>query len=251
MNKRKRLVIPVLLGMICMCAMPITSYAASDSSQSMELKLEVPEQPETQIEASTDVKILAEISLPEGWTWQDSQQKVIPGGYISAVAVYKSGVTTKIQVGQACKIVQEKTDTTYVIGKDSKVVIYCTGTLSKLQGVQMDKKEVAESDYTTQEGSTILTFHKTYLDKLSEGKHMVTLNYEAGSVDSVFTVSKAGASAVTPVNPPDGGKVTGTGDFTFTASGTKTGDTTNLSGMVIVMFLSAITVLGLLRRKIK
>lgn len=52
----------------------------------------------------------------------------------------------------------------------------------------MDYETVDPSNYTLSEGSTILTFKSKYLDTLSVGKHIITLNYNNASVSSVLTV---------------------------------------------------------------
>lgn len=64
----------------------------------------------------------------------------------------------QMEISKEAEIIDSATDCTYTIGKDDCVVIKCTGVLSEFKGVTMDGVDVAVSNYTLQEGSTILTF---------------------------------------------------------------------------------------------
>ena len=72
------------------------------------------------------------------------------------------------------------------------VTITSDGDFSKFVSVEMDDVIVAESNYTAVEGSTVITFKAEYLNSLTPGRHIVTINYEGGvSVDSVLTIEAA------------------------------------------------------------
>ena len=87
------------------------------------------------------------------------------------------------------EIILEGTDKSYTKGANATVSIHCTGELDDLIGVNMDGKEVDESNYTLKEGSTIVTFKAEYLETLSVGEHTVTLLYAGGrSVESTLTI---------------------------------------------------------------
>lgn len=86
-------------------------------------------------------------------------------------------------------IIPDLTDTDYTIDSDGSFTVYCSGTLSELQCVKMDGSTVAESNYTLEEGSTIVKFKADYLDTLAEGEHTVTLVYTSGSVDTTISVA--------------------------------------------------------------
>ncbi len=85
-------------------------------------------------------------------------------------------------------IVMEVTDREYFIGSGGDATIKCTGELKDFVSVFMDGQLVDISCYIASEGSTVLTFLSSYLDKLSVGDHVVTLNYTYGSIDTTLTV---------------------------------------------------------------
>lgn len=66
--------------------------------------------------------------------------------------------------------------------------VHCSYNLTDFISVTVDYETVDPSNYTLSEGSTILTFKSKYLDTLSVGKHIITLNYNNASVSSVLTV---------------------------------------------------------------
>ena len=88
-------------------------------------------------------------------------------------------------------IVPEKTNSTYVQGSGKDLVIYCTGEFSKFVSAEMDGQLIDPSNYTVEEGSTVLTLVSTYLDTLSVGKHVVTLNYVDGSISCDIMILRA------------------------------------------------------------
>ena len=86
-------------------------------------------------------------------------------------------------------IVPAKTDTSYTQGTNGKVTIYCSGEYNEFLGVDMDGKEIDESNYTVTEGSTIVEFKSAYLETLTVGEHTVTLRYTNDrSVDSKLAI---------------------------------------------------------------
>ncbi len=85
-------------------------------------------------------------------------------------------------------IVEEATDRVYVKGSSTGAMIKCTEELGKFISVEVDNVAVGSSYYNVMEGSTILTFLSAYLDTLSVGNHVVTLNYTYGSIDTMLTI---------------------------------------------------------------
>ncbi len=88
------------------------------------------------------------------------------------------------------KIVPEVTDYSYTKGDRDGATIKCTGALEDFESAYMDNVLVDPSNYTLENGSTILTFTTKYLNTLSVGKHTVTMNYTYGSVDTELTVKE-------------------------------------------------------------
>lgn len=85
-------------------------------------------------------------------------------------------------------VVLEVTDKVYLIGSGGNATIKCTGELKDFVSVAVDGVPIDSSNYTVVEGSTVLTFLSSYLDTLSVGDHVVTLNYTYGSIDTTLTV---------------------------------------------------------------
>ncbi len=154
------------------------------------------------------------------------------------------------------EIVLDVTDKVYLIGSGGNAVIKCTGELKDFVNVAVDGQLVDSSCYTLAEGSTVLTFLSFYLDTLSIGDHVVTLNYTYGSIDTTLTIldrSAVNNSANTPGsgNSGDAGANGGNGTKQTAAGGTpKTGDA-RLIWPLCLMFLSSGVVMVMLSRKNK
>ena len=145
---------------------------------------------------SPDVDRLREIVLREGWSWENPDTGLVPGGCVSAVAVYEENANYEryemtIPVCRAAKIAEDATDDLYVIGKDVQATIECTGALSEFRGLLVDGAAIAKSDYTVREGSTIITFIQSFLDRLAPGSHRIVLSYTAGDVETILNVREA------------------------------------------------------------
>ena len=69
--------------------------------------------------------------------------------------------------------------------------------------VYVDDKEVDKSNYTSKEGSTIITFTKTYADSLSIGNHTVSVRVANGYSTANFTVVNNPIETTSTVNNPD------------------------------------------------
>jgi len=57
--------------------------------------------------------------------------------------------------------------------------------------VFVDDKFVDAKDYTSKEGSTIITFNKAFTDKLSEGNHTVKVTVDSGEANGTFVITKS------------------------------------------------------------
>ena len=87
------------------------------------------------------------------------------------------------------EIIADATDESYKLGTNETVVIHCSGSLNDFISVEMDGVVVDSSNYTVEEGSTVLTFKDAYLKTLAVGEHTVTLNYsKAGSINARLTI---------------------------------------------------------------
>lgn len=132
-------------------------------------------------------------------------------------------------------IVLEVTDKVYLIGSGSNATIKCTGELKDFVSVAVDGQLVDLSCYTVTEGSTVLTFLSSYLDTLSVGDHVVTLNYTYDSIDTILTVLDRNTDNTNndeSTNSVNGGNVgngnnSGSTEQNIVGNAPKTGDITS------------------------
>ncbi len=166
---------------------------------------------QTEINAGRSADNLVDIVLPEGWSWKEPEKQLIPGGILTAFAVYEDTdnyeqYQIRMEIRKEAEIIKSGTDFIFTIGKDEEAVIKCTGALSELKDVKMDGESVEPANYILQEGSTILTFPQAYLDKFSVGEHTVSLSYTVGEVETTLTVKKEQGgncgNEILPENPP-------------------------------------------------
>ena len=73
-------------------------------------------------------------------------------------------------------------------GGDYGLVFRSTAAFSTFQGVQVDGKTLAKSNYTAEEGSTVVYLKAAYLKTLAAGKHTVTIMSTSGNTSMDFTV---------------------------------------------------------------
>lgn len=145
------------------------------------------------IEAYGSINQLKDVSLPEGWSWKETDMELPAGGIITAEAVYMDTVNYEeyfmsVEISKKAEIIALATDYQYVIGTDTKAVIKCTGELELFKGMEIDGMAVNPSYYLLEEGSTIIILQDTFLNTLSVGTHKVTLSYPAGDVETSLEV---------------------------------------------------------------
>lgn len=154
------------------------------------------------------------------------------------------------------EIVLEVTDKVYYIGSGGDATIKCTGELKDFVSVAVDGQIVDPSCYTVSEGSTVLTFLSSYLDTLSVGDHVVTLNYTYGSIDTTLTVldrnaANNGANIPESGSSGNAGADAGNGAKQTAAGGTpKTGDARLIWPLCLVFLSSGVVILMLSRKRI-
>ncbi len=205
------------------------------------------------METPADAKTLAEIELPDGWTWQDTSIRIQPGRITTATAVHQNGYQMEIEVTGKLIIFTEGTNSEYTIGLNGSASIHCNGVLNALQSVEMDGKTVDPSNYDQKEGSTIITFKKAYLDTLNVGTHTVTLVYESGRIETSLEIKKSGETTTQTKytsGTSTGTTRTNTTETKSTTTGAKTGDHTNVAVMAALAVLSlGVCLLLLAKRK--
>ena len=82
-------------------------------------------------------------------------------------------------------------------GGDYGLVFRSTAAFSTFQGVQVDGKTLAKSNYTAEEGSTVVYLKAAYLKTLAAGKHTVTILSTSGNTSMDFTIGGKSSSPQT------------------------------------------------------
>ena len=82
-------------------------------------------------------------------------------------------------------------------GGDYGLVFRSTAAFSTFQGVQVDGKPLAKSNYTAEEGSTVVYLKAAYLKTLAAGKHTVTILSTSGNTSMDFTIGGKSSSPKT------------------------------------------------------
>ncbi len=82
-------------------------------------------------------------------------------------------------------------------GGDYGLVFRSTAAFSTFQGVQVDGKTLAKSNYTAEEGSIVVYLKAAYLKTLAAGKHTVTIMSTSGNTSMDFTVGGKSSSPQT------------------------------------------------------
>ena len=76
------------------------------------------------------------------------------------------------------------------------------GSVKSFEGVKIDGKDLAEKYYAVESGSTVVTLKKDFLQKLSVGKHTITILFGDGQAEGSFRVSE-GLDATNPETGDD------------------------------------------------
>ncbi len=110
-------------------------------------------------------------------------------------------------------VILEGKDATY--NGSGTYVLRLDRDINKFVEVLVDGTVVDPSNYTVTEGSTILTFSEAYLKSLSEGEHIIKVNFTDGFAETVLTVGLSSDSAptVAPTTAANNGAAVDTGDI--------------------------------------
>ena len=82
-------------------------------------------------------------------------------------------------------------------GGEYGLVFRSTAAFSTFQGVQVDGKTLAKSNYTAEEGSTVVYLKAAYLKTLAAGKHTITILSTVGNTSMDFTIGGKSSSPKT------------------------------------------------------
>ena len=78
----------------------------------------------------------------------------------------------------------------YTINKDNELIFRIDAEYSLFDKVFIDNELVNANNYTSKEGSTIITFNKDYINNLSVGEHTLKVMFNDGEATTKFSVLK-------------------------------------------------------------
>lgn len=130
-------------------------------------------------------------------------------------------------------------------------------TFSHFTGIQVDGKDVAETNYTAESGSVIIKLKPEYLKTLAVGEHTLTTLFNDGnkSVNAVFTIkAQANGQDDSKQSPSDNKQTPSGSDKAPTGNdkapsgneGVKTGDENNMVLWSILLASALVTIVGFL-----
>ena len=119
--------------------------------------------------------------------------------YAVVTAKEGSGYTGSVRVKFTIKEAPKAPEYTITKGNAAKWTLKSTKTLSftasgdfdKFLGVSVDGKRISDSHYTAKKGSTVITLKNAYLNTLKTGEHTITIHFEDGKAEGIFTVLNA------------------------------------------------------------
>lgn len=126
--------------------------------------------------ASETLGYTGEVKLP--FTIAQSQDETNPA---DPEASEPETVEYKITKGDKSTWYQESTKT---------LSFTANGDFKDFQGVKIDGKDLPEKYYAVKSGSTVVTLKNTFLQKLSTGKHTITILFEDGEAEATFLVAE-------------------------------------------------------------
>ena len=133
-------------------------------------------------------------------------EALLPGDYVVKLTYGDVSVEAVLTIlAEELSVVTEKSDLGYQKGDEEGAKIYSTGTFSRFQGIKKDGVEVDSANYTAEEGSTVITFTKAYMESLSDGEHVFELVFRDGSINAtvqVTTVADEPAPTEAPTEAP-------------------------------------------------
>ena len=135
----------------------------------------------------------------------------------------------------------EGAEQTYTITEDTEARFRIDADYSLFNNkVYVDNVLVDSSNYTSESGSTIITFNKSYVDTLSVGEHTLKVTFaDGGEAETTFTIAKKAENNNnnennTPSKPEDKEEMKDNG------SNPKTGD-----NIMLYVAIASMSIIGL------
>lgn len=182
----------------------------------------------------------------------DSIDMQTPGNKILTVSYTNNAVTKTDDIGIVVELIEyeilngEESDWTF--GSDGEILIRGKGEFSKFVGVYLDGTLLDAKNYTVKEGSTIIALKAAYLNTLSVGTHTFEIRWTDGFAKTTFTIrEEAAQTAEETVNGESDSSADGS--EAKEAVSPKTGDTTLICWMFLLLIFSGMGAVLMLGRK--
>ena len=147
-------------------------------------------------------------------------------------------VTTEDKVNDGNKVVASANSVIFTKGESSAATFKIPDLhITDFISVAVDGKTLDKVDYDANEGSIIVTIKKNYIEKLSLGKHSVTIETTKGTAEGILDVKEKTAESNTT-------KVTNS-----IKKSINTGDLTNIYWFIGLLLLSTAVYVVILKRK--
>ena len=127
--------------------------------------------------ASETVGYTGEVKIP--FTIVKAQEETQPTEPTQPEQTEPETVTYKITKGN---------NATWYTGSTKTLSFTANGWLQDFAGILIDGKEISSKDFTTK-GDTTVTLTNAFLQKLSAGKHTITVLFEDGEAEGAFRIS--------------------------------------------------------------
>jgi hypothetical protein len=208
---------------------------------------------------------LADVSLPDGFTWEDSEATSVgdPGTNPFLVTFSPedpvnyhtiTGIEVEIEVvaDPPKKIIYEVLEHFGTWTGNGTVSAKIDAEHEKFQGLHHQGAEIDPSDYTVTEGSTVVTLHEDYLKEHPERVHAFTATFDDGRSEKIgLKIAPASGAPDKPGGGQDDPAGKQTGDAAGNAGNAKTGDDSLPWLWLAVLLLAATgcTVGAIMRRR--
>lgn len=136
-----------------------------------------------------------------------------------------------------------------IVTKGSSAVFTSQAPFDKFLGVQIDEKNVEDTNYTAVSGSTRITLKADYINCLAEGEHTLTIISNDGEASTIFTVN---AKSVTPDDTEGPNDTIESGDESSPNTGVdipETGDSSSMVPWVALLPISGASIAAILTKK--
>ena len=119
---------------------------------------------------------------------------VMPAGSVEVTATFKEIFYTVVEGADSSWLKGSNGDLSIKVKRDPKDETcfrhFRNGGSVAIDGevLSEDSSALIQKDYKAEEGSTVITLHKKMLNRLSAGKHTVTITFDDGSVSTGLTI---------------------------------------------------------------